>query len=134
MRPFPFRVFILVSRLWLTRRLVLRVNSPSPKLRLPAAGNLDLLLASTRLAAGFTAWRRASVSLALLALETPRTRGPREAAGHNSSSSALARRLNGSAESTGRRCYDVIQGCGVIRILAHRGAVVFAYFAVGARK
>ena len=37
-----------------------------------------------------------------------------------------------SAESTGRRCYDVIQSCGVIRILAHRGAVVFAYFVMGA--
>jgi hypothetical protein len=38
----------------------------------------------------------------------------------------------GSAESTGRRCHDVIQGCGVIRVLAHRGAIVFAYFVVGA--
>ena len=37
-----------------------------------------------------------------------------------------------SAESTSRRCYDVIKGRGVIRILAHRGAVVFAYFVVGA--
>ena len=37
-----------------------------------------------------------------------------------------------SAESTGRRCYNVIKGCGVIRILAHCGAVVFAYFVVGA--
>jgi hypothetical protein len=37
-----------------------------------------------------------------------------------------------SAESTSRRCYDVIQGGGVIRILAHRGAIVFAYFVVSA--
>ena len=37
-----------------------------------------------------------------------------------------------SAESTGRRCYDVIQSCGVIRILACCGAVVFSYFVVGA--
>jgi hypothetical protein len=37
-----------------------------------------------------------------------------------------------SAESTGCRCYEVIKGCGVIRILAHCGAVVFAYFVVGA--
>jgi len=37
-----------------------------------------------------------------------------------------------SAESTGRRCYDVIKGCRVIWILAHCGAVVFADFAVGA--
>lgn len=37
-----------------------------------------------------------------------------------------------SAESTGRRCYNVIKGGGVVRILAHSGAVVFAYFVVGA--
>jgi hypothetical protein len=37
-----------------------------------------------------------------------------------------------SAESTSRRCYEVIKGCGVIRILTDCGAVVFAYFVVGA--
>lgn len=37
-----------------------------------------------------------------------------------------------SAESTSRRCYEVIKGCGVIRILARCGAVVLAHFVVGA--
>ena len=38
-----------------------------------------------------------------------------------------------SAESTGRRGYDVIKGRGVIRILARCCAVMFAYFVVGAK-
>jgi len=36
------------------------------------------------------------------------------------------------AESTGRRRYDVIKRCRMIRILARYGAVVFSYFVMGA--